>query len=245
MNETIDLLMNHTSVRAYEEKSLTKEEVDTIINCAQMAPSSGNFQTYTIIEIKDTKKREVLSEISGQQEWVIKAPLVLLFCGDLNRNKRYYEGMTDKEVFSNTEAFIVATVDSSLAAQKALIAAQSMGIWGVFVGGIRNDIEGVAKEFGLPKFVFPLFALCLGYPRKKEGFKPRLPQEIVHKIDRYDEKNDDQLIDLYNQTIRNYYIERTNGEIRENWTERGGRQMNEKPRYSVGTYLRENGLLLK
>lgn len=245
MNEIIDLLMSHTSVRKFKEQALNKKIVDTIINSAQMAPSSGNFQSYTMIEIKDSEKRRTLSKISGDQEWVIKAPLVLLFCGDLHRGQQYFEGVVDREVFSNSESFIVATVDAALAAQKALIAAQSMDIWGVFVGGIRNDVESVAKEFNLPEYTFPLFALCLGYPEKREGIKPRLPQEVVHKIDSYNEEYDDRLIETYNQTMLKYYDERTNGKFKETWTSRCGRQLMEKPRYHVGPFLRKSNLLLK
>jgi FMN reductase (NADPH) len=244
MNGTINLLLNHMSIRKYKDKPIDRETVDTIIKCAQMAPTSSHFQAYTIIEVGEQSKKNMLSEIAGGQTWVTKAPLVLLFCADLNRGKKYYEE-TDKEVFSNTESYTVAVVDASLAMQKAYIAAESLGLGGVVVGGIRNDVESVSKEFKLPDMVAPLFLLCLGYPDEIPGLKPRLPQEEIHKIDYYDDRKQDQLINEFNEIVGKYYLERTNGKVNDNWTSRCGKALMAKNRDSVGTFFRKIGLLKK
>ncbi|NLJ99146.1 MAG: NADPH-dependent oxidoreductase, partial [Tissierellia bacterium] len=88
-NDMINLLMNHVSIRKFKDKEVDQGSIDTIIECAQMAPTSNNLQTYTIIEVRDENKKEKLSKISGGQNWVVEAPLVLLFCADLNRSKKY------------------------------------------------------------------------------------------------------------------------------------------------------------
>lgn len=91
--------------------------------------------------------------------------------------------------------------------------------------------------------VFPLFALCLGYPDQMPGLKPRLPQEEIHKIDFYDESNSKKLIAQYNDTITEYYDKRTDGVTKDRWTERCGRLLAAKPRYEVGRFFRKVGLL--
>jgi nitroreductase len=230
------------SIRKYKDEPIDRKTVNTIIKCGQMAPTSSHFQAYTIIEVRDQSKKNILSEIAGGQTWVANAPLVLLFCADLNRGKKYYE-KTDKEVFNNTESYTVGVVDASLAMQKSYIAAQSLGLGGVVVGGIRNDVETVSKEFRLPDMVAPLFLLCLGYPDEIPGLKPRLPQEEIYKIDYYDDSKQDQLINEFNETVNEYYIERTNGKIKDNWTNRCGKAIMAKNRDSVGTFFRKIGLL--
>lgn len=242
MNKGIEVLLAHRSIRKYTEKQVPQETIDTIIACAQMAPTSSHFQAYTIIEVKDKAKRKFLAEWAGGQAWVQEAPLVLLFCGDLHRASKYYEDI-DKDILNNTEAYTVATVDAALAAQKALIAAQNLDLGGVFVGGIRNEVEKISIEFKLPDLVFPLFLVCMGYPDDNPGIKPRLPQGVVHKVDYYDDTNDDKLIDEYNKLISNYYEERTKGKERDRWTERSGKYLSEKPRYNVGKHFRNIGLL--
>lgn len=242
MNQVADLIKNHMSIRKYQDRLIDKDMVNTIVQCAQAASTSSHFQAYTIIEVIDKAKREVLSEISGGQEWVVEAPLVLLFCGDLHRGKEYFEDI-DKKILSNTESYTVAVIDAALAAQNAMLSAESLGLGGVMVGGIRNEVEVISKEFQLPEMVFPLFALCLGYPDQMPGLKPRLPQEEIHKIDFYDQSKSDKLILQYNDTVTEYYDERTDGATKDRWTERCGRLLAAKPRYEVGRFFRKIGLL--
>lgn len=63
--------------------------------------------------------------------------------------------------------------------QNALTAAESLGLGGVYIGGIRNNIESVTELLKLPKHVLPLFGLCLGWPADNPDLKPRLPAELV------------------------------------------------------------------
>ena len=244
MNEVTNLIKNHMSIRRFLDKNIECEKIDEIIQCAQMAPTSSHFQAYTIIEVKDRQKREVLFNASGKQNWILNAPLVLLFCGDLHRAEAYFEGI-DKDVLQNTEAYTVATIDASLAAQNTVVAAESLGLGCVVVGGIRNDVEGISKEFKLPDMVFPLYAVCYGYPDDVPGLKPRLPQRAIHKVDCYDEAEDSMLINQFDDTVRDYYVKRTNGKTNESWTQRCGKQLMAKPRYEVGYFFRKIGLLKK
>lgn len=79
--------MKHKSIRKFKDKEVDKETLDIIIKCGQRAPTSNNLQAYTIIYVKDNNKKEKLAQISGGQKWVVEAPVVLLFCADLNRIK--------------------------------------------------------------------------------------------------------------------------------------------------------------
>ena len=128
---------------------------------------------------------------------------------------------------------------------KALIAAQSLGLGGVVVGGIRNDVESIWNEFKLPEMVAPLFLLCLGYPDEEPGVKPRLPQEEVHKINFYDDSRQEQLINEYDHVIKKYYCQRTEGKAKDTWTQRCGNALMSKTRYEVGDFFRKIGFLKK
>ena len=242
MNETIKVLKGHTSKRKFTEQKPDREVVNAIVKCAQMASTSSHFQAYTIIEVQDPAKREVLMECSGGQKWTVTAPLVLLFCADLHRNETYFEGI-DKDVLTNTECYTVAVIDAALAAQNAMTAAESMGMGGVIVGGIRNDVQKLIDTFQLPQRVAPLFALCLGYPAEEPGRKPRLPQEVIHKIDTYTEDGNEEMLAQYNAEVKDYYIERTGGKIDATWSEHCGKLMMAKTRDEVGVIFREHGFL--
>lgn len=244
MNQTIELLMRHHSVRKYEARAVPEEVKELIVRCAQMAPTSSYFQAYTIIEIEDTESRKVLAEAAGGQEWVIKAPLVLLFCADLNRGKQLLE-VGDPEVFGNVECYTVAVVDAALAMQKAFVAAQSLGLEGVVVGGVRNDMETIKKAAKLPELVMPLCLLCLGYPAENTPVKPRLPLELVWKKDQYGREVDRDDISQYDESVGRYFSELTDGEDSYTWTERCAHALEMKPRYQVGDFARSEGFLQK
>ena len=66
------------------------------------------------------------------------------------------------EALPYLESLLLGTIDAALAAQNAVVAMESLGLGSVYIGGIRNDIEGVAKELGLPPQVYPVFGLCVG-----------------------------------------------------------------------------------
>lgn len=242
INTVVSLIKGHTSIRKFKYKDLEKEKIDTIIQCAQMASTSSHFQAYTIIQVNDKKKRQVLFEASGEQKWLLTAPLVLLYCGDLHRGLKYYENI-NKDVLGNTESYTVATADASLAAQNSIIAAESMELGCVVVGGIRNDTERISKSFKLPDMVFPLYAICYGYPDETPELKPRLPKEAIHKIDYYDEAKDELLISAYNEEVSKYYIKRTDGKSKDRWTEHCGKLLMGKTRDEVGYFFRKIGLL--
>lgn len=242
MNEVVKLIKGHTSKRKFTEQAIAPEMVQTIVECAQMASTSSHFQAYSIIEVKDPAKREVLKECSGGQKWTVSAPLVLLFCADLHRSEKYFDGI-DKDVLHNTECYTVAVIDAALAAQNAFTAAESMGLGGVIVGGIRNDVQKLIDTFELPEKVAPLFALCLGYPGEENGYKPRLPRGVVHKIDTYTEDGNDEMVAAYNAEVKDYYVGRGDGKCEDTWVEHCNKLMMAKTRDEVGVIFRERGFL--
>ena len=162
MNETIRLLKNHKSIRKYKDQPIETQKLKAIIECAQSASTSSFIQAYTIINVVDMDNRKNIAHLAGDQNYVEQCPLFLVFCADLNRSKTSCE-INDKTMANaNTETFILATVDSSLAAQNALIAAESLGLGGVYIGGIRNNPEEICKILNIPSGVYPVFGICIG-----------------------------------------------------------------------------------
>lgn len=241
-NETVDLLLAHSSVRQFTPRLVSEETVDTILRCAQRAPTSSYLQAYSIIRVVDPEKRKALMEFSGGQKWLVTAPLVLLFCGDLYRVEQLLQP-EDSHVLHNAELFTVAVADASLVAQRAFIAAQALGLGGVIVGGVRNETAGMAELFGLPKLVYPLFALCLGYPETVPAQRPRLAQRFVCGIDGYPPLPTQEELAAYDDEVCRYFLEHTTDPNRFGWVARGQHAISAKPRYAVGDYLQAAGFL--
>ena len=87
----------------------------------------------------------------------------------------------EMEVMPFVETFLVAAIDAALAAQNAVIAAESLQLSTVYIGAMRNNPEKVAELLQLPSEVFGVFGLCVGYASSdiKAEVKPRLPQAAI------------------------------------------------------------------
>ncbi|MGV3264289.1 oxygen-insensitive NADPH nitroreductase [Cytobacillus pseudoceanisediminis] len=222
MNEVINLLMDHRSVRNFEDRPLSKEQIETIVLSAQAASTSSFVQAYSIIGITDKVKKAKLAEFAGNQNYVAENGHFFVFCADLHRHEvmGQMENINVIPSIESTEKFMVAVIDAALAAQNAAVAAESLGLGICYIGGIRNNLEGVAELLKTPDRVIPLFGLAVGYPSKKNDKKPRLPLQHIYHENEYkqDETAYREELEAYNKIISEYYDERTGGKRNDTWT---------------------------
>jgi nitroreductase len=147
------------------------------------------MQWTSVVAITDPAKKKVLAEIAGNQKHIEQCPLYLCWVTDMSRNSAIGQAeRTELKVMPWLETFLVASVDVALAAQNAVVAAESVGLGTVYIGAMRNDPERVAKLLGLPPQCFVLFGLCVGYATEQAAgeVKPRMPQPMMLHHERYD-----------------------------------------------------------
>jgi len=189
--------------------------------------------------------RHRLVELAGNQAYIASAARFVVFCADMNRHKIAC-GMHDAKMLSGyTEQFITATVDCALFAQNVITAAQSLGIEGVYIGGIRNSIQAVTELLELPHLVYPVFGMCLGYPAQNPEVKPRLPLSVILKKDRYSDDNDTNAISEYDSQVREYYKTRTGGNKDSTWSEQISEMLVKEARPHIKDYLKSRGYILR
>lgn len=241
MNETIETLLNHRSIRKFKNKKITPTEIDTIIEAASCASTSSYLMAYSIIGVTDDSKKEQLAAISNQP-YIKNNGHFLLFCADFHRHTinttdELYQDMLRN--IENTEHFLVATIDATLAAQNAATAAESMGLGICYIGSIRNDIDKVDALFQLPDHVIPLFGMAIGYP---EGDipeqKPRLPKEAFYFTNQYISDADAKSkLESFDKTIEGYYNNRTTNQRNDSWTNQMKDTLATPKRARVSTYV--------
>ncbi|MDR4945778.1 oxygen-insensitive NADPH nitroreductase [Neobacillus cucumis] len=246
MNDVISTILNHRSIRHFEDKPLTEEQIQTIVTCAQSAATSSFIQAYSIIGVKDKEKKKKLVELTGNQEYVEKNGHFFVFCADLYRHTIIGE-KEQKNVnpsIESTEKFMVALIDTSLAAQNAVIASESLGLGICYIGGIRNNLEEVKKLLNIPDRVIPLFGLAVGYPAQITDKKPRLPFEHVYHEDQYEQDMEKYFRQLneYDQSISKYYESRTNGQRKDRWTEQISNMLLKQNRMYMKEFIKKNKL---
>ena len=185
MNETIKQLWSRKSVRAYADREITQEEKNAILDAAIQAPTAGNMTLYTILDITDQKIKDRLAVTCDNQPFIAKAKLVLIFCADY---RRWYDIFCryEEEVRKPAEGdLFLAQADTLIAAQNAVVAAESLGIGSCYIGDITENFEIHRELLNLPKYVVPTAMLCFGYPTEQQMERPKPPrfsrESIVHE----------------------------------------------------------------
>ncbi|HEU4963536.1 MAG TPA: oxygen-insensitive NADPH nitroreductase [Bacilli bacterium] len=234
MNETINLLQQHRSIRQFKRTELTYEQTRAIIESAQMASTSSNVQAYSVIGVTDPCKKQELAALVGNQKYVEECPLFLVWCADMNRLREACAMQDTEMVHGTMENFIVATVDVALAAQNAAVAAESLGLGVVYIGGIRNNPQAVSDLLRLPDLVYPVFGMCVGYPDQEPDVRPRLAMDAVYHENTYDAEKARPMIKAYDEVTHRYYLERTGGKRDLTWS----RSMADKFRQPVRIHMR-------
>ncbi|KUP08480.1 NADPH-dependent oxidoreductase [Bacillus coahuilensis p1.1.43] len=220
MNETIRTILEHRSIRHFSEDKLTKEDVKLLVQSAQAASTSSYIQAYSIIGVTDRQKKEKLAELAGGQQYVADNGHLFVFCADFYRHEEMAKAynLDVSESVESTEKFMVGVIDAALAAQNMSVAAESMGLGICYIGGIRNDLQGVSELLQLPHLVLPLFGLVVGHPTKETDQKPRLPLQHIYHENGYHLDHATHL-EEYDELISSYYHERTGGKRHDRWTE--------------------------
>ncbi|WP_096156285.1 oxygen-insensitive NADPH nitroreductase [Bacillus sp. FJAT-45066] len=245
MNEVINTLLAHRSIRKFEDKQLTKEQIETIVKSAQAASTSSFIQAYSIIGVSNKEKKQELAELAGNQSYVENSGHFFVFCADLHRHDviAEMEGVDLSESLESTEKYMVSLIDASLAAQNAAIAAESMGLGICYIGGLRNNLEKVCEVLQTPNRVIPLFGLTVGYPAQDPGVKPRLPVSNVYHEETYEPNNEQfkEQLEAYNKEISQYYYDRTNGMRNDKWTAQMASMLESPKRMYMKEFVEKKG----
>lgn len=245
MSSVIDLLKSHRSIRKFKSEPIPAELLQSLFEAGQAAATSSFLQGSTIIRVTNPASRSKLAELAGGQKYVETAAEFLVFCADLKRAGNYCDAYDKPFEGDFTEHFIIATVDVALMAQSLVTAAESVDLGICYIGGIRNNPGPVSELLQLPKGVYPVFGLCLGYPDQDPEVKPRLPVPVVVKQEVYNEEGDQQSIADYDEVVREYYHTRTGGGHGISWSEQVATLLSEKSRPHMREFLAAQGFKFK
>ncbi len=240
MNTTITQIKAHKSIRAYTDQPIATEQLDEILAAAQQAPSSSFLQAASIIRITDKALRAQIMQLSAEQAYIAGAAEFLLFCADFNRHKQIVPDAKTGFV----EQLLIGATDAAMMAQNALVAAESLGLGGVYIGAVRNHPAEIGELLGLPELVIPLFGLCLGYPAQDPQVKPRLPRPLVVHENRYQPLNKT-LLAQYDEQMRAYYASRTSNNKDQSWSSQITAILGKEARPYMLGYLQQQGYCKK
>lgn len=185
MNEILNQLYERKSVRVFEDRPIAPEEKAAILKAAVNAPTAGNQQLYTILDITDQDLKDKLAESCDHQPFIATGKMVLIFCADCRKWRDAFEAAGCQPRLPGSGDLLLAVSDAVIAAQNAVVAAQSLGIGSCYIGDIMENVEIHREMLNLPKWVFPAAMLVFGYPTAQQMRRPKPERasmaHIVHE----------------------------------------------------------------
>jgi len=163
MNETLKVIKERRSCRAFKKDQISKDDLEAIVNAGIWAPTGNNRQDrhFTVIQDKATLERmNILARTHTPEP--VKSRLV-------ERN----DGSPEISIHYFAPTLIILSggeVSCSIAAENICIAAQSLGIGSCMLGLIRivfdND-STLAGDLKIPHGMSPRLGVALGYASRK------------------------------------------------------------------------------
>lgn len=151
--------MDHKSIRRFRsDKPLPDDILNTLFAAGQSASKPTLLQTWSVISIEDPHRKDEVATLAGDQQFIRDAPLLLLFCANLNRlmNISHREN-APTEALKKMDMFVMSTVDASLAAREVSVVAESLGLGTCYVGAARNNAAKMAELLHLLARVHRVF----------------------------------------------------------------------------------------
>lgn len=207
MNDTLQRMYAHRTIRAFTEAVPTEAELAALVRAARHTPTYKFQQTYSLIGVEDKDKQRRLAEICGQA-YVAEAGYLFLIVADWARNMAICraKGAEPTEIVSSADSFLAAIYDATLVTMNMVTAAESMGLGAVVLGSVNNDMQATIDLFELPRYTFPCLGLAVGTPDQSPQLKPRLPAEIVFMKDRYEPLEAPlEALAAYDDVVHEYY----------------------------------------
>jgi nitroreductase len=195
--DLFETIHGHRSIRSYKSTPVDEELLTEILAAGIRASSSGNMQTYSIVVSRDEAMRERLFWPHMEQNMVLEAPVLLTFCADFRRMRKWLRINDAPDNFDDFFAFLVAAVDAVLVSQNVALAAEAKGLGICYMGSTLANADQIGEILELPQSVMPVVGFSLGWPDEDPAPRDRLPLSgLVHR-ETYEDHSDDEIRAMY------------------------------------------------
>jgi nitroreductase len=164
--DALEAILTRRSIRAYTSQPIPEALIKELLEAAMSAPSASNQQPWQFIVLTDRQRLETLADVLPYGKMLHQAPLGIVICGDLSREK-------------STGYWVQ---DCSAATQNLLLAAHARGLGAVWLGVYPREerVREVRQLFGIPETVIPLCGIAIGYPAEHKERVNRFDQDRIH-----------------------------------------------------------------
>jgi nitroreductase len=190
---------HHRSIRRYRPDPVPEYVLRRVLETGIRASSAGNMQAYSIVVTREPARRQDLLAPHFGQRMVVEAPVLLTFCSDFHRMRRWVALSEAPDSFGDAFAFLVGAIDAVIVAQNVALAAEAEGYGICYLGTTLASCRDIGRLLGLPRNVVPVTGLVMGVPDEEPPLRDRLPYEALVHHETYDDPDDDALLALYRE----------------------------------------------
>ena len=177
----MESIKTRRSIRKYKTEDVDNTLLTRLLEEAEQTQTMGNLQLYSVVVTRSSEMKERLAPAHFNQPMVMGAPVVLTFCADYRRTTLWAEQRQATPGYDNPLSFVNATTDALLYCQTFCNLAEDAGLGCCFLGTTVYMPQAIIDTLKLPKLVFPVATITLGWPDEQPPMSDRLPIDaIVH-----------------------------------------------------------------
>jgi len=244
----------HRSHRDFTDAAIPEPWIETLLACALCAPSKSDLQQVSVIRVQNETKRAAIAALVPTLDWLPRAPLMLMFCGDSRRIRRICELRNRPFANDHLDALFNAAVDAGLVMMNFIRVVRAAGLGCCPISMVRDRSTELSRVLELPANVFPVAGMAVGFPATERAISPRLPLSLTLHTDRYDDSGLEEALQAYDRrraVMQPIAVEKQREKDRfgvqqdYGWSEDKARQVSRPQREDFGRYLRDQGFRLE
>lgn len=190
-------LLTRRTVRKYTSQDVGEELLNRLMTEAARTQTMGNLQLYSVIVTRSAELKEKLAPAHFNQPMVKQAPVVLTICADFNRTSTWAKCRNAEPGYDNFLSFINAATDALLYCQTFCNLADEEGLGYCYLGTTVYMPKQIIEVLGLPRLVFPVATITLGWPDEQPALSDRLPLESIIHEERYEDYTPERIDRFY------------------------------------------------
>lgn len=192
-------IQQRRTIRKYAQKEVPETLLNRLLEEAERTPTMGNLQLYSVVITRDAAMKRKLAPAHFNQPMVEGAPVVLTICADFRRTSLWAENRQAVPGYDNFLSFMNAATDALLYTQTFCNLAEAEGLGTCFLGTTVYMPQMIIDILQLPKLVFPVATITLGWPDEEPPLSDRLPLAAIVHQESYDDYTPERIDAFYTE----------------------------------------------
>ena len=192
-------IQQRRTIRKYAQKEVPETLLNRLLEEAERTPTMGNLQLYSVVITRDGAMKRKLAPAHFNQPMVEGAPVVLTICADFRRTSLWAENRQAVPGYDNFLSFMNAATDALLYTQTFCNLAEAEGLGTCFLGTTVYMPQMIIDTLQLPKLVFPVATITLGWPDEEPPLSDRLPLAAIVHQESYDDYTPERIDAFYTE----------------------------------------------